>query len=214
MDDADLQYHSLASPSCSIPVINARLDLVSRLLGDAKLKEDIVIRLQRSADCQRLVQRFSMGRGDADDLLSLLKTIETTVSIAELLDKASRSGLLASESLVVVDPLNTLSQRFSLAGPRSLASQISSAIDEEGLAQSHQKEENESAKYVAAAQDILQSEGSSVDLDDMSSIARAKVTRVDSNEQETEDEDVWTMRRSSVRHSAVQFLPEYVLIPM
>ncbi|KAI4257825.1 MAG: hypothetical protein LQ352_001475 [Teloschistes flavicans] len=200
VDDADLQYHSLASPSCSIPVINARLDLVSRLLGDAKLKEDIVIRLQRSADCQRLVQRFSMGRGDADDLLSLLKTIETTVSIAELLDKASRSGLLASESLVVVDPLNTLSQRFSLAGPRSLASQISSAIDEEGLAQSHQKEENESAKYVAAAQDILQSEGSSVDLDDMSSIARAKVTRVDSNEQETEDEDVWTMRRSASPH--------------
>ncbi|KAL8631691.1 hypothetical protein Q9189_002598 [Teloschistes chrysophthalmus] len=193
----------IASPSCSIPVINARLDLVSRLLGDAKLKEDIVERLQRSSDCQRLVQRFSMGRGDADDLLSLLKTIETTVSIAELLDKASRSGLHASEGSVVADPLNTLFHRFSLEGPRNLATQIFDAIDEEGLAQSHQKEDNESAKYVAAAQNVLQSEGSSADLDDMSSIVRAKVARADSNEQEAEDEDVWTMRKSLVHHSTV-----------
>ncbi|KAL9586308.1 MAG: hypothetical protein Q9212_000976 [Teloschistes hypoglaucus] len=195
--NADLKYASLASPSCSIPVINARLDLVSRLLGDAKLKEDIVERLQRSSDCQRLVQRFSMGRGDADDLLSLLKTIETTVSIAELLDKASHSGLHASESSVVADPLNTLFQRFSLEDPQNLATQIFDAIDEEGLAQSHQKEDNESAKYVAAAQDVLQSEGSSADLDDMSSIVRAKVARADSNEQEAEDEDVWTMRKTA-----------------
>ena len=147
-------------------------------------------RLRRSADCQRLVQRFAMGRGDADDLISLLKTIETTRSIADVLHQSASA---------VSSPLYNLSQRFSLEDPQTLAVRISSAIDEEGLLQSHRKEEHDSAKYIVAAQDVLEHEGSASDLDDMSSVVRVKTPRRDANEQET-DEDSWIMRKMCVIH--------------
>ncbi|KAL8968984.1 MAG: hypothetical protein Q9183_002217 [Haloplaca sp. 2 TL-2023] len=162
------------------------LDLVSELLVDVKLRESIVERLRRSADCQRLVQRFAMGRGDADDLISLLKTIETTSSIANVLHESAST---------VSSPFYNLFQRFSLEDPQTLAVRISSAIDEEGLLQSHRKEEHDSAKYIVAAQDVLEHEGSESDLDDMSSVVRAKPARRDANEQET-DEDSWIMRKT------------------
>lgn len=193
---AEFQYVVSASPSTSLPIINARLDLVSKLLDDVQLREDIVDGLRRTSDCQRLVQRFSMGRGDADDLLSLLQTIETTSSIARILEKAGCSTTRENPGLAVDNLLRNLFQRFSLKDPQILAVRISSAIDEEGLLQSHRKEESESAKYIAAAQDVLQSEGSSADLDDMSTVVRAKVAQRDSSEQEADDEDSWIMRRT------------------
>ncbi|KAL8737879.1 MAG: hypothetical protein Q9181_001251 [Wetmoreana brouardii] len=188
----------IASPSTSLPVINARLDLVSELLDGVQLREDIVGELRRSSDCQRLVQRFSMGRGDADDLLSLLKTIETTSAIADILAKSScESAPPEDRNPAVGFPLQNLFQRFSLKDPQALAIQISNAIDEEGLVQSHRKEENDSAKYIAAAQGVLHSEGTSADLDDMSSVVRAKVAQQDPSEQEAEDEESWVMRKTA-----------------
>ena len=82
----------IASPSMSLQVINARLDVVTLLLRYRALREEIMSLLRRSYDSQRLVQKFSLGRGDADDLISLLRTIEATSAIASLLEALSVLG--------------------------------------------------------------------------------------------------------------------------
>ncbi|KAL8714847.1 MAG: hypothetical protein Q9220_001360 [cf. Caloplaca sp. 1 TL-2023] len=185
------------SPSTSLPIINERLDLVSRFQSNALLKESIVGGLQRSFDCQRLVQRFSMGRGDEDDLVSLLKTIETTEFIATALETESNRNSAIDASHAVQDPLRILSSRFSMEGPRALAERISRTIDEEGLLQKHRTEENESARYIATAQDVLQSEGSPADFDDLSQVVQTKVTQQVSKEQDGDDQDTWIMRKTA-----------------
>ncbi|KAI4236824.1 MAG: hypothetical protein LQ349_002290 [Xanthoria aureola] len=187
----------ISSPSASLSVINERLDLVSMLLHDTELREEICRDLRRSSDCQRLVQRFSLGRGDADDLISLLKTIETTDSIANVLEKATSSQRPGKAGLEVRRPLRRLSCRLSLENPRALALRISSAIDEEGLLKNHRKEESESARYISAAHDVLHSEGSAADFEDMPRAVRDKGVQQSLSEQEIDEEDDWIMRRSA-----------------
>ncbi|KAL8802228.1 MAG: hypothetical protein Q9182_003948 [Xanthomendoza sp. 2 TL-2023] len=187
----------VSSPSASILVIDARLDLVSMLLQDSSLRENIVKELRRSSDCQRLVQRFSLGRGDADDLVSLFRTIETTVSIAKVLEKATIGKSLRGVDLEEQNPLQRLSCRFSLDEPRTLANRISDAIDEEALLKSHRREESESARYITAAQDVLQNEGSEADYEDMSQVVRAKAAHSNPSEQEMDDEENWIMRKAA-----------------
>ncbi|KAL8723223.1 MAG: hypothetical protein Q9225_000413 [Loekoesia sp. 1 TL-2023] len=187
----------ISSPSASLFVINSRLDLVSIFIRDSQLKEAIVKELRHSSDCQRLVQHFSMGRGDADDLVSLLRTIETTESIAGILGNANSSSSARESSPAIQNPLRNLYYRFSLEGPRALASRIADAIDEEGLLQSHRKEESESAGYITTAQAVLQSEGSIADHDEMSQVLRVKVAQQGPSEQEADDEDAWIMRKTA-----------------
>ncbi|KAL9593979.1 MAG: hypothetical protein Q9219_007284 [cf. Caloplaca sp. 3 TL-2023] len=187
----------VSSPSTSLDVVHARLELVTMLLKDVKVRENIVNELRRTADCQRLVQQFSMGRGDADDLVSLLKTIEIMESIAEILRTAARSESPTQPISTLDNPLQVLYRRFSLEGPKALAARISDAIDEEGLLQSHRKEENESAGYITAAQSVLQSEGSMEDQSDMSQVIRAKVNQREINDQEEDDDETWIMRKTA-----------------
>ncbi|KAL8996454.1 MAG: hypothetical protein Q9169_004048 [Polycauliona sp. 2 TL-2023] len=185
----------ISSPSASLPVIDERLDLVSMLLHDAPLREEIVRDLRRSSDCPRLVQRFSLGRGDADDLVSLLRTIETTQSIADVLERSNLSEASETNGLEVRQPLQRLSRRLSLEDPRALALRISSAIDEDGLLKNHRREESESARYISAAHDVLHSEGAVADFDDMPRAVRVKGTQQSISEHEIDDEDDWVMRK-------------------
>lgn len=186
----------LSSPSTSLSVINARLDIVSILFHDARLREDIVKQLRRISDCQRLVQQFSMGRGDADDLVSLLKTIGTTEVVAGIVERAGCARFMTEAGSITANPLQSMFLRFSLEGPRALATRISTAIDEEGLLQSHRKDESESAGYITTAQAVLQSEGSAADYEGMSQIVRAKGRQQGSSELEADDEDTWIMRKT------------------
>ncbi|KMU75125.1 DNA mismatch repair protein mutS [Coccidioides immitis RMSCC 3703] len=68
---ARLLRDRLTSPSASLPVINERLDLVSEFIEDIELEESITSLLKRSYDAQRLVQKFSLGRADADDIYAI-----------------------------------------------------------------------------------------------------------------------------------------------
>lgn len=188
----------LSSPSTSLSVINARLELVSKLLHDVPLRADIVKELRCSSDCQRLVQQFSIGRGDADDLVSLLRTIEVTESIAGILETAGSAGILTKSGPVEKCSLQSMFGRFSLEGPRALATRISSAIDEEGLMQSHRKEESGSQGSNNVAQAVLQSDSSAADFDNMSQMVRAKCALQDPSEPETGDEDTWIMCKTFV----------------
>ena len=194
----------IASPSMSLSIINARLDLVSLLLNDKAFREDIINMLRRTYDSQRLVQRFSIGRGDADDLVSLLRTIEATNAIANTL----KDHVSAPPVEVLLDKdvdhnhqlrhsLQTLSARLSLDGPNRLASLIAASVDEDGLMESHRIQETEDADIVSMAQEVLQKEGSAEDQAAMSRVSRLKFKQKVPIEQDSEEKDNWILRRSA-----------------
>ena len=194
----------IASPSMSLSVINARLDLVSLLLNNKAFREDIINMLRRTYDSQRLVQRFSIGRGDADDLVSLLRTIEATNGIANTL----KDHVSAPPVEVLLDKdldhnhqlrhsLETLSARLSLDGPKRLASLIAASVDEDGLMESHRIQETEDADIVSMAQEVLQKEGSAEDQAAMSHVSRLKFKQKVTVEQDPEEKDNWILRRSA-----------------
>ena len=193
------QLTLVASPSMSLPVINARLDLVSEFLHDQALREEVTNLLRRSYDCQRLVQKFSMGRGNGDDMMSLLRTIEATKEIASLLDKYVSSpdpeSISGDGSSSQLHSLKDLSGRLSLEGPNKLANNIAAAIDEDGLMQTHRNEESNSAGVVSIAQDVLQNEGSAEDQEALSQVVRSKISSKTSSEQDSDEQDTWVMRR-------------------
>ncbi|KAK4692480.1 hypothetical protein P7C71_g4734, partial [Lecanoromycetidae sp. Uapishka_2] len=186
----------IASPSMSLQVINARLDLVSHLLHDRAFKEDIETLLRRTFDSQRLVQKFSMGRGDADDLVSLLRTIEATNAIASALDKRvcppGPYPILSVDDQEKRQSLQALQGRLSLDGPNALAALIAASIDEDSLMESHRIEETGNADIVLMAQEVLHNEGSAEDQAVMSRVSRSKVKPKAIMEQDLEDEDTWT----------------------
>ncbi|KKY26180.1 putative dna mismatch repair protein muts [Diplodia seriata] len=82
----------LTSPSMSLDIINQRLDLVAALIEGPALRENLAALLRRSFDTWRLVQKFSIGRGDADDLLELSKTVQITKDVAQLLENETNGG--------------------------------------------------------------------------------------------------------------------------
>lgn len=197
---ARLLRDRIASPSMSLDVIKARLDLVSLLLHDRASREDIVNLLRRSADSQRLVQRFSMGRGDADDLISLLQTMEVTESIAGKLDSyglTSSIDPVKDEDRKQQQSLQSLRQRLSLDGPRTLASSIRAAIDEDGLMESRRIEATGDSNMASMAQDIMQAEGTAEDQTLKARSNRSKAKEKPSPEQEQEEQDVWILRTSA-----------------
>ena len=189
----------IASPSTSLQVINERLDLVSQLLESDSIREHVVNLLRRSHDCQRLVQKFSMGKGDADDLVSLLKTIEVMGSLKAFLESHGHvseiNQIQMPQEGLTPRPLQDLYHRLSLEGPNKLASQIALAIDEDGLLQSHRTEEAESANIVSIAQDVLHSDGSAEDRKSMSQVLGLKTPNKNQTEQDADDGDDWIMRK-------------------
>ena len=189
----------IASPSMSLEIINARLDLVSHFIQNRTFREDIQSLLRRSFDSQRLVQKFSMGRGDADDLVSLLRTIEATNSIANILKNQIRSGDTSSAPNQLdhhrYHTLQKLCDRLSLGGPNALAALITASIDEDGLMESHRVQDNEGADIVAMVQNVLQNEGSAEDQAAISRVTRSRVKQKASAEPEVEEQESWILRK-------------------
>lgn len=185
----------------SLQVISARLDLVSQFYCAETLREKITDLLRRTYDSQRLVQKFSMGRGDAEDLVSLLRTIEATNEVASVLKNhvshLEANGISAKNQVISAETLAKLCRRLSLDGPSKLAFRINEAIDEEGLMQSHRIEESNTAEMVALAQGVLLEEGTVDDQDALSQIVRASSTPKALKGQENAEGDVWIMRRRS-----------------
>ena len=143
------------------------------------------------------MQKFSLGRGDADDLLSLHRTIIAVQNIFKLLQEAMTNDPKETKSLSSDQSLASVLQRFSLDGPNVLASRIADTIDEEGLMASHRNEEIESAKIVSMAQEVLEKEGTSSDFESMPRALRSKSTAKESGEQGSEENDTWVMRRNA-----------------
>ena len=187
----------LASPSTSLDVINQRLNLVETLIQDPALLEDIMTLLRRTFDSQRLVQKFSLGRGDADDLISLLRTIAATENIADAIRCSIKRNVDAEGVPSVEGPFSRLLLRLSLSGPNALALRISEAIDEDGLMASHRVERIQSSSIIAMAQGVLNAEGESDDLQAMSQVVRSKLCDSAPKQPASDEDEVWIMRRNA-----------------
>lgn len=180
-----LLEHWLSSPSTSVDIINARLDLVSYMLNDATLRERLVILLRRSHDSHRLLQKFAFGRGDADDLLALAATVFATRDLVFTLKRND-----AGESCI-----QTQISRINLEGTIALANSIKEAIDEEGLVQQHRIESGQAGEMQALTQDIITSEGSSEDMNVLPKSRKKKPNSV--KECYGNDNGVWIMKPSA-----------------
>ena len=108
------------------------MDLVDTFLADSHLLADIIHHLRQTHDSQRLVQRFSLGRGDSDDLLSLARTIRETEKILARMSEQLHPSLDHLISRIVI--------------PERLCERIEGAIDEEGLFKRQRLEEMETAE--------------------------------------------------------------------
>lgn len=161
------------------------------------LRESIISLLRSTHDSQRLAQKFSLGRGDADDLVSLFRTITTTQSIADVLKGSMGKAPSKDYNTKSFHALKYMIQRLALDGPGLLASRISSTIDEDSLFARHREEESASAKTISMAQGVLQSEGTADDFEALSSITRLKPASRTSAEESLEAADVWIMCRNA-----------------
>ena len=176
----------LGSPSTSIDIITARQDLVAEFIESGDLRDTIIVLLRRSHDSQRLVQKFALGRGDADDLLSLANTIRATEDISNLLRQTAQS------SQSQPDCLSNIARRIDLKDPLKLAERVKDAIDEEGIEHQHEVEDSEASQMMALAEDVVASEGSQEDASSLPKGKKKKPTSI--KEYYGEDNEPWIMK--------------------
>ncbi|KAH0372886.1 muts domain V, partial [Aureobasidium melanogenum] len=190
---ARLLSQRLVSPSMSLPEINGRLDLITELLEHDQLREETMSALRRTTDVLRLLQRFSIGKGDADDLLALAKTIQIINQIVNMMNTHLPQQKDNIDSLSSSLSLRALVDRLDLDGPSKLATRILEAIDEEGLSQQHLAEEAEAVGVAELAEQIVEAEESQTKptKSGKASVKKAAVIA------ELNAGEFWIMRRSA-----------------
>jgi len=199
---ARLLRDRLTSPSASLVEVNGRLDLVSIFMQSQELAESLVYRLGRTYDVQRLVQKFALNKGDADDMLSLGRAIAETAAAYDILQSALTSGSTSTDdpapSVEESHPLKMLLRRFSLEGPAALEERISHSIDEEGLLRRQRLEEDEAASVAALAQEVVL-ETAPEELPSLPKAIRSRSKTAEGIDGETKLEEPWIMRRSATQ---------------
>lgn len=194
---ARLLRERLTAPSASLQVINGRLDLVSEFFENEELREIIIVLLKRSHDVQRLVQKFSLGRGDADDLVCLSRAIEASKNIKETISTHIEQNNRVFGREAMTRSLQTMIDRIVLSGPEDLSQRILNTIDEEGLLQRQRAEENVASSAASLAQDVVLSEGTSEDMEAMPKKVRDSHKGQESTEPDGSEIDTWIMRREA-----------------
>jgi DNA mismatch repair ATPase MutS len=145
------------------------LDLVDTFLVDSHLLADLIHHLRQTHDSQRLVQRFSLGRGDGDDLLSLSRTIRETEKILARIREQHHSSLNHIIARIVI--------------PEKLCEKIEGAIDEEGLVRRQRLEELETAELGKIVRRV---EGQEVEEDKKK------------KKEDLRKDDVWIMKKTYI----------------
>ncbi|CAO2656989.1 Nn.00g057920.m01.CDS01 [Neocucurbitaria sp. VM-36] len=196
----------LSAPSMSLSTINDRLDLVEEMIEYPQLRQDIVVLLEQTFDSLRLVTKFTYGRGDADDLMELSKTIMKTSDIADTLREhaASRNAILNDPAKAPSETrrrqcISALERRFDLEQPLKLAKRIQDAIDEEGLSEYHRIEDEEASELAGLAQDVLGREAGEEDLKNMPKRIQPRPHMIAGSFKSATDgrDDVYVMKRDA-----------------
>jgi len=171
-----------------------------------QLRQDIVGLLERTFDSLRLVTKFTYGRGDADDLMELSKTVATTSDILDTLREhaASRRAVPTYASKDASKARRTqciagLSRRFDLDHPLQLAQRIQEAIDEDGLSEYHRLEDEQAGEMSDLAQDVLGREAGEEDLKAIPKRIQPKPHAITASFKSATDgrEDVYIMKRQA-----------------
>nr|POF20014.1 muts protein like 1 [Quercus suber] len=197
---ARLLSQRLVSPSMSIGVINSRLDLVQILLEQDTLREDIIALLRQTSDIFRLLQRFSISKGDADDLLGLARTIDVMAQVSRLLEH----NIVTHQDRITNSDDSThnadygfllrMLDRFDLDNPTKTARAIQVAIDEEGLSRKHTAEDESRREAEDMVEAVITADSAGVKGPKLAQ--RASKSKVASSENAGTD-DIWIMRRNA-----------------
>lgn len=181
-------------------MIQERLGLVAEMQASPSLRQNLVSLLRHTFDSMRLVQKFAFGRGDADDLLGLSRTIQVTAQIAGLFTERFLSSGVAqvAQEQLHAPCIQALLNRLNLSGPMKLSNRISEVIDEVGLSEQHRMEESEAAALVDLAEEVLNEEAAG---EKLKGVPKALKSRGAANGNGSKDieqhEDIWIMRRSA-----------------
>ncbi|KAL2870005.1 mismatch repair ATPase MSH1 [Aspergillus lucknowensis] len=194
---ARLLRDRLTSPSTSLPVINERLDLVSVFIEDKEIRDSLVQLLRRSYDAQRLVQKFTLGRGDPDDLICLSRAIEASKEVKRLLSTKEIQENNRDTPQASRRSLQTMINRLFLDGPTVLAEKILSAIDEEGLLLKQRIEDDTAAEAAILAQEVTLSEGLPADLQSLPKKVKSKGGDRSASADDSSAIDTWIMRQDA-----------------
>ena len=196
----------LSAPSTKIAVINGRLDTVERLRDQEGLRERLTNLLKRCRDSQRLVQKFALGRGSADDLLDLAVTIYASQELVNLLQSAIDDASPYHTETEARDPLMCLLSRIHLDKPLKLAKRVQKAISVEALQHQHEVEDSAASDAMALAESVASSQGT---IDDLNAVTAGRGKRKPSNstglrDHYGEDRQIWIMKRDAspaLRHA-------------
>lgn len=176
------------------------------------MRENIVSLLKRSHDAHRLLQKFVLGRGGPDDLVSLSRTIQATKDANAVLRRHMDSLSPSEKELVSLTKTRALSDllgEFELDEPVMLAEDIADAIDEDGLSQKQRIEEDLESESVMLAEQVISKDGGTDDLNTIpvkarkqSAKGRTASTPPPANgdsafEAPLPEENAWVMRRNA-----------------
>ncbi len=104
----------ILSPLADRTAIERRLDAVTVLVTDSLRRENVRARLADVHDLERLLGKLGTGRVRPFDLLQLVRSLDASPRLAELLDTGTASGLLEDIGRCVREPeLGLLSEQFS-----------------------------------------------------------------------------------------------------
>lgn len=200
---ARLLRDRLTSPSTCLGLINERLDLVSIFFYDPALRDDITYLLKQSYDAQRLVQKFTLGKGDPDDLICLSRAINASKDVMRVL--STSKYVTAGGHVSVPDAagaghsLLALTSRVNLDGPSKLAERIVAAIDEEGLLQKQRNEDTTAAEASSLAQEVVTNEGIPEELENLPRKVKSRSLEREAMPSDTDlgDMDTWIMKKDA-----------------
>ncbi|KAK9247081.1 muts domain V-domain-containing protein [Lipomyces tetrasporus] len=139
----------LSSPATSIATIHQRQDLIQTFLNDKHLHEMVILYLKRTHDTNRVLQRLSLGRGDAEDMLGLLQSIKNTARLRAMLEEHVQTN--AAENSSASKGLGVLLGR--LTDLSDLEELISGAFDQDMVIRhlsAEEKREAETLMYMEA----------------------------------------------------------------
>lgn len=192
----------------SLSTINDRLDLVEEMIWYPQLRQDVVALLERTFDSFRLVTKFTYGRGDADDLMELSKTVFITFDIVRTIEEHAvfRKANPTNDAEDASEArrkqcITVLKRRFNLDQPLELAQRIEAAIDEEGLSEYHRLEDEAASEMSDLAQDVLGREAGEEDLKAIPKRIQPKPHTIAGSFKSATDgrEDIYIMKRHASR---------------
>ncbi|KAK9478876.1 muts domain V-domain-containing protein [Lipomyces japonicus] len=140
----------LASPITSIPIIVQRQNLLQTFLDDKALHDDVVFRLKNNHDAHRVVQKLILGRGDAEDMISLLQSIQATSLLRDMfldyIKNENHPSSVAQSSLkIILQRLQDLSKLEQL---------IAKTFDQEKVIRRLTADEQSQAEQIMALEGV------------------------------------------------------------